>query len=160
MVVVEEVGHTGLGNIGILEAQKLGGRVPFVDQMFGDTEEFAVPGLAVVLGIVARLLQPIDPSALRENQGPGGLEVVELSVVPCEEKKGLVREPVAKDQRRSLAEDTPHIVLVHKVDILAEWDHEENMAESAGLDNSPTFGREGVAFGWAVAAKVHEGGHY
>lgn len=86
--------------------------------------------------------------------------MVKLSVVSCEGKKGLGRERAAKDQRMSLAEDTLRIVPVNMMDILAEWEHGESMAELEELGSSPTFGQEGVAFGSAVAGKAHGAGHY
>jgi hypothetical protein len=66
---------------------------------------------------------------------------------------------VAKDQRRSLAGDTPgRIAPVGKANILVESEHEENMAEWEELGSSPTFGQEGVAFGSVVVEKVHGAG--
>ena len=66
---------------------------------------------------------------------------------------------MAKDQRRSLAGDIPgDIAPAGKANILAESEHGENMAESEELGSSPTFGLEGVAFGWAAVEKVHGGG--
>lgn len=78
--------------------------------------------------------------------------------MPREGKKGLGRARPATDQRRSLAGDMPGIVPVRKVDILVEEEHEENMAESEGPGNSPTFGQEEVAFGSAAVEKVHGDG--
>lgn len=72
MAVVEEVEHTGLENIEILEDQNSGGTVPFVGQGWEDTENLAGLDLAVGLGIVVQPLQPTDLSALMESQGPAG----------------------------------------------------------------------------------------
>lgn len=79
--------------------------------------------------------------------------------MPREGKKELGRERVAKDQRRSLAGDTPGgIAPEGKANILVESAHEENMAELEELGNSPTFGQEGVVFGSVEVEKVHGDG--
>jgi hypothetical protein len=159
MVAVGEVGHTGLENIGTLEGQDLGGTVPFVGQGWEDIEPFAVPGLAAAVGIVDQPLLPTDPKALLESRGLAGPEAASAEAVLREGKKELGRERVARDQRRSLAGDTPgRIALVGKANILVESEHEENMAELEEVGNSPTFGQEGAVFGQVAVEKVHGGG--
>lgn len=75
-----------------------------------------------------------------------------------EGKKGLGRERVVEDQRRSLAGDTQEgIAPVDKADSLVESEHEESMAELEGPGNSPTSGQEGVVFDLVAVEKVHGG---
>ena len=100
----------------------------------------------MVLGIVVQPLQPTDLSALLVNQSLGGLKLVNPSDVLCGGRKGRDCEAAAEVQKRSPVGDTLRIVPVNKIDILAEAEQEEYMAEMAELDNSPTFGQEGVVF--------------
>lgn len=79
--------------------------------------------------------------------------------MPRAGRKELDHEQVAKDQRRSPAEDTLWgIAPVDKANNLAGLEHEENMAESEELGSSPTFGREGVVFGSVAVEKARGGG--